>query len=115
MDLIRNDVKIDKTAVFSVGTSYVITKLSFVCGFHNIKLLDSKGKRLVSVMWQCETVPPYKTKLKFWYRRKTTRICLVIKSAYLTLQYVNVNIANRHLPQYPLYKSVHTISRHFVL
>ena len=29
MDLIRIDVVIDKMAVFSVGTSYVITKMSF--------------------------------------------------------------------------------------
>ena len=85
MDLIRNDIKIDKMAMFSVGTSYGITKLSFVCGFHNMELLDSKGKRLVSVMWQCEIVPPDETRLKFWYRRKTTHICLVIKSVYLTL------------------------------
>ena len=50
MDLIRNDVIIDKMAVFSVGTSYVITKRRFVCGFHDMELLDNKGKRLVSVM-----------------------------------------------------------------
>ena len=51
MDLICNDIIIDKMAVFSVGTSYVITKMSFVCRFQNMELLDSKGKRLVSVMW----------------------------------------------------------------
>ena len=51
MDLIRNDIIIDKMAVFSVGTSYVITKMSFVCGFHDMELLDNKGKRLVSMMW----------------------------------------------------------------
>ena len=38
----------------SVGTSYVITKMSFVCEFHDIEPLDNKGKRLVSVMWRCE-------------------------------------------------------------
>ena len=51
MDLIRNDIMIDKMAMFSVGTSYVITKMSFVCGFHAMELLDNKGKRLVSMMW----------------------------------------------------------------
>ena len=51
MNLIRSDIIIDKMAVFSVGTSYVITKMSFVCGFHDLELLDNKGKRLVSVMW----------------------------------------------------------------
>ena len=54
MDLICNDVIIDKMVVFSVGTgvrtSYVITKMSFVCRFHDMELLDNKGKRLVSVM-----------------------------------------------------------------
>ena len=42
MDLIRIDVIIDKMAAFSVGTSYVITKLSFVCGFQDVELLDNK-------------------------------------------------------------------------
>ena len=46
MDLICNDLIIDKVAVFSVGTSYVISKMSFVCGFHDMELLDNKGKRL---------------------------------------------------------------------
>ena len=45
MDLIRNDIIIDKMAVFSVGTLFVITKMSFVCGFH-MELFDNKGKRL---------------------------------------------------------------------
>ena len=74
MDLIRNDVIIEKMAVFSVGTSYVITKMSFVCGFHDMELLDNEGKRLVSMMWQCEIIPPYETRLKFWYLPKTTCI-----------------------------------------
>ena len=65
MDLIRNDIIIDKMAVFSVGISYVITKMSFVCRFHDMELLDNKGKRLVSMMWQCEIVPPDETRLKF--------------------------------------------------
>ena len=60
MDLIRNDVIIDKMAVFSVGASYVITKMSFVCGFHDIELLDNKGW-LVIAMWRCEIVPPDET------------------------------------------------------
>ena len=46
MDLIRNDIIIDEMAMFSVGTSYVITKMSYVCGFHDMELLDNKGKRL---------------------------------------------------------------------
>ena len=50
MKLIRNDVINDKMAVFNVGTLYVITKMSFACGFHDLELLDNKGKRLVSVM-----------------------------------------------------------------
>ena len=50
MKLIRNDVINDKMAVFNVGTLYVITKMSFACGFHDMELLDNKGKRLVSVM-----------------------------------------------------------------
>ena len=65
MDLIRNDIIIDKMAVFSVGTSYVITKMSFICGFYDMELLDNKGKRLVSVMWRCEIVLPDETRLKF--------------------------------------------------
>ena len=65
MDLIRNDVIIDKMAVFSVGTLYVITKMSFACGFHDMELLDNKGQRLVSMMWRCEIVQPDKTRLKF--------------------------------------------------
>ena len=48
MDVIRIDIIIGEMVVFSVGTSYVITKMSFVCGFHNMELLDNKGKRL---MW----------------------------------------------------------------
>ena len=48
MDLICNEVIIDKMAMFSVGTSYVITKMSFVCGFHDMELLDNNGKRLVA-------------------------------------------------------------------
>ena len=67
MDLIHNGIIIDKMAMFSVGTSYVITKISFVCEFHNIELLDNKGKRQVSMMWQCEIVPPDETRLKLWY------------------------------------------------
>ena len=51
MDLIRNDIIIDKMAVFSVGTLYVIAKMSFVPGFHDMELLNNKGKRLVSLMW----------------------------------------------------------------
>ena len=42
MDLIRNDVIIDKMAVYSVGglgTSYVITKMNFVCGCHYYYLM----------------------------------------------------------------------------
>ena len=58
MDLIRNDIIIDKMSVFSVGTSYVITKMRFVCGFHDTELLDNKGKKLVSMMWRCKIVPP---------------------------------------------------------
>ena len=50
-----------------------------------MELLDSKGKRLVSVRWQCETVPPDETRFKFWYQCKTMLICLVIKYACLTL------------------------------
>ena len=64
MDLIRNDIIIDKMAVFSVGTSYAIAKMSFVCGFHDMELFDNKGKRLVSMMWQCKMVPPDETRLK---------------------------------------------------
>ena len=30
-----------------------------------MKLLDNKGKRLVSVMWRCEIVPLDETTLKF--------------------------------------------------
>ena len=60
MDLICNDVIIDKMVMFSVGTSYVITKVNFICGFHNMELLDNKGKRLVSMI-----VPPDETRLKF--------------------------------------------------
>ena len=30
-----------------------------------MELLDSKGKRLVSVMWRCEIVPPDEIRLKF--------------------------------------------------
>ena len=82
MDLIRNGVIIDKMAVFSVGTSYVITKMRFVCRFHDMELLDNKDKGLVSIMWRCKIVPP---RLKFWYQHKTTRICLVIKYVCLTL------------------------------
>ena len=65
MDLIRNDIIIDKMAVLSVGTSYLVTKMSFVCGCHYMKLLYNKSKRLVSVMWRCEIVPPDKTRFKF--------------------------------------------------
>ena len=50
MDLICNDIIIDEMAVFSVDTLYIITKMSFVCGFHDMELLDNKGKRLVSIM-----------------------------------------------------------------
>ena len=67
MDLICNDIIIDKMALFSVGTLYIITKICFVCGFHDMELLDNKGKRL-SVMLRCEIVPPDETRLKFWYR-----------------------------------------------
>ena len=62
---IHNDAVIDKMAMFSVGTSYVITKISFVCGFYNMELMDNKGKKLVTVMWRCEIVQPDKTRLKF--------------------------------------------------
>ena len=85
MDLICNDIIIDKMAVFRVGTSYVITKMSVVCGFHNMEQLDNKGKRLVSMMWQCEIVPPDETRLKFCYQCKAMCICLVIKYVCLTL------------------------------
>ena len=87
MDFIRNDVIIDKMAVFSVGTSYIITKMNFVCRFYDTELLDNKGKRLVSVMWRCEIVPPDETRFKFCYLCKTTRI---IKYVCLTLPLVAV-------------------------
>ena len=76
MDLIHNDVIIDKMAVFSVGTSYVITKMSFVCRFHDMELLDNKGKRLVSVMWRCEIVPPDEARLKFAIDAKSCAFAL---------------------------------------
>ena len=50
MSLIRNDVIIDKMAVLVWGLLFVVTKMNFVCGFHNIEPLDNEGKRLVSVM-----------------------------------------------------------------
>ena len=112
MDLIRNDVMIDKMAVYSVGTLYVITKMSFVCGFHDMELLDNKGKRLVSVMWQCKRVPPDETRLKFAIDAKLHAFALqlcIYASPFPLLQYVYVNIANRHLSQYPCTK-VSTLS-----
>ena len=63
-------------AVYSVGTSYVITKMSFVCGFHDMKLLDNKGKRLVSVIWQCEIVPQTKPDLSFGIDAKSRAFVL---------------------------------------
>ena len=107
MDLIRNDVIIDKMAVFSVGTSqmgtsqmgtsqmgtsqmgtsYIISKMSFVCGFH-VELLNNKGKKLVSVMWRCKIVPPDETRLtEFAINAKPCAYhsCLVIKYVCLTL------------------------------
>ena len=83
MDLIRNDIIIDKMAMFSVGTSYVITKMSFVCRFHDIELLDNKGtsKRDVANL----AIRNSPTRLRFWYRCKSTCICLVIKYVCPTL------------------------------
>ena len=94
VDLIRNDVKIDKMAMFSVGTSYVITKMSLVCRFHDMKILDNKGKRLVSMIWRCKIVPPDETRLKFYYQHKTTCIYLMYASPFPLLQYANINKAN---------------------
>ena len=65
MDLIRNDIIIDKMALFSMGTSYLITKMNLLCRFNDMELLDNKVKRPVSVMWQYEIVPPDETRLKF--------------------------------------------------
>ena len=31
---------------------------NFVCGFHDMEPLDNEGKRLVSMLWQCEMVKP---------------------------------------------------------
>ena len=47
MDYICSDVIIDKMAMFIVGTLYVITKMSFVCGSHNMELLDKVRGQLV--------------------------------------------------------------------
>ena len=107
MDLIRNDVIIDKMAMYSVGTSYVITKMNFVCVFHDMYLLYNKGKRLVSVIWQCEIVPQKKPDLSFGIDAKPCAFVLKLSmydSPCPLLQYVNINIANHHLSQYPLYK-----------
>ena len=30
---------------------FVVTKISLVCGFHNMGTLDNEDKRLDSVMW----------------------------------------------------------------
>ena len=76
MDLIRNDVINDKMALYSVGISYVITKMSFVCRFHDMELLDNKNKRLVSMMWQCKIVPPDESRLKFAIDAKPRAIAL---------------------------------------
>ena len=73
---IRNDVMIYKMVVLVWGLS-VVTKMNFVCGFHNMKPLDNEAKRLVSAMWRCQIIQPGKTRQKFWYGRKTVRICLV--------------------------------------
>ena len=55
MDLIRNDIIIDKMAVDSVGTSYVITLFAdfTTCNYWIIKVRGYVD----SMIWQCEIVP----------------------------------------------------------
>jgi len=80
MDLIHNDIIIDKMAVLVVGLRHVLIRSNqnelfrTFCGFHNIE--PWKYKRLVSVMW-CEIIQPGETRPKFWYGHKTACICLV--------------------------------------
>ena len=83
MDLICNDVIIEKMAMWALRMYTVIPKMSFVCGFHDMGLLDNKGKGLVRVMWRCEIVPPDETRLNFWYQCKTMHICLVSTCKYV--------------------------------
>ena len=65
MAFICNEVIIDKIAVLVCGLWSVVTKINFVCDFHNMEPLDNEGKRLVSVMWQCEIILQGKTRPKF--------------------------------------------------
>ena len=41
MDLIHIEVIIDKMAVLVWGLCHVLTKMSLICGFHNIRPLDN--------------------------------------------------------------------------
>jgi len=62
----------------------VVTKMNFselFCGFHNME--PWRYKKLVSVMWP-EIIQLGETRPKFWYGRKTARICLISKYVYLT-------------------------------
>ena len=43
---------------------FVVTKVNFVCSIHNMGPLDNEGKRLVSVIWRCEIIPPGETRPK---------------------------------------------------
>ena len=68
MDLIHIDVIIDKMVVLLWGLRHVlflVTKTSLVYGFRNMGTLDNEGKRLVSMMWRCEIIPPGETRPKF--------------------------------------------------
>ena len=57
------DVIIDGIAI---TVSFIVTKMNIVYGFHYVGSLDNEVKRLVSVMWRCEIIPPEaKTRPKF--------------------------------------------------
>ena len=70
------------------------------------------------MMWQCEVVPQMKPDLSFGIDAKPCTIVLKLSmfaSPCPLQQYVNINIANRHLSQYPPVQSVDTIGHHLTL
>ena len=50
MNLICNDIIIDKMAMLVWGLRHVLIRGNFACSFHNMEPLDNEGKRLVSMM-----------------------------------------------------------------